>query len=285
MMEQTDVPAAPDRAIVSIRLPLSDEVRASLEAVRVAQEAARVRARRQTALTRVWFAMALAVVALAAVAVGPRVARWRKARPQPATATAVPLPSTAPAPVAAPAPSPATAPSVTAAAAMPEPSSSPAIDSETPIRPAMGDSPIAAPEVREESAKSRGAAGTDQGCDTALIRSAPWRISPEACARAFEANPVDAGLALAIAHAEHVRGHFDDAAQWAKRALDLDPKTAEAHVLIARADLASGRDEEARAAYERYLALAPRGWHQREARAACAKLTSGARGGASAGAR
>jgi len=122
-------------------------------------------------------------------------------------------------------------------------------------------SPVAAP------ARAR-AAGADADCDTALIRSAPWRLSPEACARRFDANPNDAVLALAIAHAEHARGHRADAAQWAKRALSLDANAAEAYVLIARADVEGGRHDDARAAYKHYLDLAPHGWHQAEARAA-----------------
>ncbi|HVV53032.1 MAG TPA: hypothetical protein VHO06_25455, partial [Polyangia bacterium] len=98
--------------------------------------------------------------------------------------------------------------------------------------------------------------------------SAPWRLSPEACARAFSADPSNAALALGVAQAEHARGHLDEAAQWAKRALALDPKAAEAYVLIARADLNDGRREDAGAAYRRYLELAPRGWHHAEARRA-----------------
>jgi len=39
-------------------------------------------------------------------------------------------------------------------------------------------------------------------------------------------------------------------------------------VLIARGEMKSGRSDEARTAYRRYLELAPRGWHQGEARAA-----------------
>ena len=86
--------------------------------------------------------------------------------------------------------------------------------------------------------------------------------------RAFEADPTNARLALVIVHAEHAHGSATAAAEWAERALALDPKAAEAYVLIARADLKTGRDVEARAAYRRYLQLAPRGWHRAEARAA-----------------
>ena len=37
--------------------------------------------------------------------------------------------------------------------------------------------------------------------------------------RAFESYSKNATLALGIAHAEHVRGHLDEGAQWAKRAI------------------------------------------------------------------
>jgi len=111
-----------------------------------------------------------------------------------------------------------------------------------------------------------------------LIRTAPWRLSPQACARAFESDSSNAALALAIAHAEHGNGRLAEAAQWAKRALSLDPNAAEAYILIARASAEGGRHEDAHAAYQRYLELAPRGWHQAQARAG----GRGARGAAPA---
>jgi len=49
--------------------------------------------------------------------------------------------------------------------------------------------------------------------------------------------------------------------------VDRRGASAEAYVLIARADAEAGRQDDARAAYARYLELAPRGWHQAEARA------------------
>jgi hypothetical protein len=127
------------------------------------------------------------------------------------------------------------------------------------------------PAAAEEKDSRPGAVGGD-GCDAGLIRKTPWLLSPEACARAFEADPNNAVLALAIAHAEHVRGHVAETAQWAGRAIALDANLAEAYVLIARAHTDSGRSDEARAAYQRYLALAPRGWHQAEARAGGRRL-------------
>src|SRR5262245_34452912 len=79
-MEQPDVATAPAATLVSIKLALSDEARASLAAVRVAQESARTRARRQTVRTRIWFAFVVAGMALAAVAFAPRLKRLRPFR-------------------------------------------------------------------------------------------------------------------------------------------------------------------------------------------------------------
>jgi tetratricopeptide (TPR) repeat protein len=54
----------------------------------------------------------------------------------------------------------------------------------------------------------------------------------------------------------------------------LDPNAAEAYVIIARADAENGRHEDARAAYQRYLEIAPRGWHKAEAQAALRRASS-----------
>ena len=95
-----------------------------------------------------------------------------------------------------------------------------------------------------------------EGCDTSSRRGL-WRRSPEACARAFAADPKNASLALAVAQAEHAHARLDEAAEWAKRALALDPNAAEAYIIIARADTENGRDDDARAAYQHYLEVAP----------------------------
>jgi hypothetical protein len=257
MIEQVDVPAGAMAASATLGRALSDEARASLQAVRVAQEAARLRVRQQTVRTRIWFGTMMGAAALAAVVFGVRMAARRHARAQ-APTSARPSP-VAPERVAQPIAPPATETVVAAAAApsMPTPESADRSATEFP--------PVAAP------AKSGDVATPDEGCDTGLLRKAPWRLSAHACARAFAADPSNAALALAIAHAEHAHGSVTEAAQWAKRALELDPSIAEAYLLIARAEVAKHRGEEARAAYRRYLELAPRGWHQAEARAAVAR--------------
>ncbi len=232
MIPQQDVStAAPS---VSFRLALAEEARASMEAVREAQEAARLQARRQTRRARLWFATSMAAVALAVSGLGPRVSRWRHAHAE----SAAPAPAAPPAPQTVAALAPAAAPA------------QPAADRPAPAAAAVE------------------AADADTGCDTALVRTAPWRLSADGCARAFALHPTDAALALAVAHAEHAHGRLAEAAQWARKALALDPNQAEAYVMIARAEKADGRPDEARTAYRRYLELAPRGWHHAEARAA-----------------
>jgi len=236
MIQEQDVSAAAPQ--VSFRLALAEEARASLEAVRVAQEAARSRARRQTLRARLLFAGSMAGVALAVLGFGPRLSHWRQAHGPLAGAAQPVLPAS-------------TAPALTVAAARP-----------------AADQPVSPRAAAPGQTNGAPAAATDEGCDTALVRTAPWRLSADACARAFALHPNDAALALAVAHAEHAHAHLGQAAQWARRALALDPNEAEAYVMIARAETAEGQHDEARAAYRHYLELAPRGWHHGEARAA-----------------
>ncbi len=242
IMEQLDFSAGPSAIpIGSVKLSLSDEARASLEAVRAAQEVARRHARQQTRRARLWFLTVVGGVAVAAV-FGPRVARGWQGRDRAASVT---LPAPA---------------SVQPARTPPPAEPAPAVEQ-----------PVASPMVAAESA----AAST--GCDPAAIRTAPWRASPEACARAFEAEPSNPSYALAVAQAEHARGRLTEAAQWANRALALDPAAAEAYVIVARAEGHAGRRPQALAAYRRYLELAPRGWHRAEARSALRRAGEDAR--------
>lgn len=229
----------------SSRRGLSDEVRASLEAVRKAQEKAQQQARRQTLHARIWLTALMVVAALAIV--GSRATRSRHARTQAA----------APVQPAHASPQPQAAPSAEAArpAAAPEPAL--ALPSEAVAHVAVA-----------ARASAEAVASSDEGCDATVMQSTPWRLSPEACARAFAGDPSNARLALAVAQAEHARGRIAEAAAWAKQALAIDPATAEAYVIVARAEAQDGHRDGARQAYRRYLKLAPRGWHQAEARAA-----------------
>jgi len=235
MIPEQDLSSAPPT--LSFRLALAEEARASLEAVRVAQEAARLSARRQTRRARLLFLVSMAGLALVVLGVSPRLSHSRHPQAPAAAGTQARAPQ-------------GTAEAPQAAAAV--------------AQPAIA--PRAAAPVQVNGTPE--ASGTDEGCDTALVRTAPWRLSADGCARAFALHPNDAALALAVAHAEHAHARLGQAAQWARRALALDPNAAEAYVMIARAETAEGQHDEARAAYRRYLELAPRGWHHAEARAA-----------------
>jgi tetratricopeptide (TPR) repeat protein len=278
MIEQPDVPAGakPPAPVEPPRPVRSQEVRASLEAVRVAREAAQIRARKQTMQARLWFAASLAALAGAGFVFAPRVSRWWHTRGHtPASAHAAARASQPAAAVAAapapPAASPiARPPSVVPA--QPEPQASAAAPAPAPQQTAPAPAPQPTARAGDVASSAATAAATaEETCDMAAVRHAPWRLSPDACARAFDADPDNAALALGVAHASLVRGRFVDAAQWATRALSLDPKAAEAYVIIARAETANGRPDEAHTAYARYLELAPRGWHQAEARTAVQK--------------
>jgi len=241
-MEHPQTSTAPGVPFASFRLTLSEDARASLEAVRAAQETARLRARRQTIQTRLWFAVILGAGALV-VGSWPRLRHSLGRRTAPIAAERTASPSLPPTVASSP------------------PAERPIAD------PAGGPAPTA--EAKNTvAAAALASPNDDQSCDRAAVRTTPWRVSPEACVRAFQANPTDATLALAIAQAEHAHGSHAEAAQWAKRALALDPSAAEAYVIVARAEKEGNRPEEAREAYRRYLELAPRGWHHSEARAA-----------------
>lgn len=99
MMEQADIPPAASVAIISTRAVLSDEVRASLRAVREAQEVARVRARRQTRQTRLWVGAVAGIAVVGALVVRPHVARRPAvaAQAHPLVTVAPPAPPAAPA--------------------------------------------------------------------------------------------------------------------------------------------------------------------------------------------
>jgi tetratricopeptide (TPR) repeat protein len=272
MLEQPDTEERRGVAMVSLKLALSQETRASLAAVRVAQESAQRRARQQTMQARIWLALLVGAVALGAVTSRPRVARWRQWRAK--IAKSAPASPRTPSIALGP-----TAPAAMAHAAQPGSVAEPAIVK--PAAPVVREPEPAVlsaadPVVPQAKAKANDTGVRAEGCDTST-RSGLWRRSPAACARAFAADPKNASLALAVAQAEHAHAHLDEAAQWAKRALALDPNAAEAYVIIARADAENGRDEDARAAYQRYLEIAPRGWHKTEARAALRRASSRSR--------
>jgi hypothetical protein len=217
-----------------------EEFRASLEAVRLAQEAANARARRQTFRARM---IVVGVIGAVGLVVWSASARRSQTRQASIAAPAV-------TPVAMVAPSPIAAPASSASVAEPAPVAEPS--------PA-----VAAVQIP---------AGVDNvpACDGAFAAH-QWPAVVTSCAAAFKTRPQDSTLAMRVAQAEHRRGHFAAAGDWARSAIALDATLPEAFVILAHAETRAGHPRAAATAYRRYLALAPHGWHATEARGALAR--------------
>ena len=98
-----------------------------------------------------------------------------------------------------------------------------------------------------------------------------WRAAVEICTKVFEESP-GAALALRIAHAHYSRGQTTPAGFWARTALGLGSKDADAFVLIGHSERQAGHTKNAADAYRRYLQSSPRGWHAKRLRAALREL-------------
>jgi hypothetical protein len=80
-----------------------------------------------------------------------------------------------------------------------------------------------------------------------------------ACRPVLDADPKDVAIMVILARANIDRGHFLEARSLAKKALATDPQRFEAYVFLGAAEQELGRIDEARAAYTKYLELAPDG--------------------------
>ncbi|HJX64490.1 MAG TPA: DUF4388 domain-containing protein [Polyangia bacterium] len=88
-----------------------------------------------------------------------------------------------------------------------------------------------------------------------------------ACRPAIEAQPEAADIMVILARAELDRGRSGEAWTWAKKALAVNPDLADAYLLLGGAEQEAAHPAEAKAAYKRYLELAPTGRHARDLRA------------------
>jgi tetratricopeptide (TPR) repeat protein len=92
------------------------------------------------------------------------------------------------------------------------------------------------------------------------------------CPQAIDATPPSAELAVMLARTEFERGRARQALDWAKKAVALDAERADAYVYLGGAEQAVGRAAAAKAAYRRYLRLAPQGRHAADLRAVLSNL-------------
>ncbi|HTA18200.1 MAG TPA: hypothetical protein VK989_02855, partial [Polyangia bacterium] len=88
-----------------------------------------------------------------------------------------------------------------------------------------------------------------------------------ACIAAKDANPDSPDACALLGHALFNRKKRREALQWAERAVALDPKHADAYVIIGGVKQAADDAPAAKAAYQKYLELAPNGQYAADLRA------------------
>jgi hypothetical protein len=137
--------------------------------------------------------------------------------------------------------------------------------------PAAADSRAATPTSTQPVAASAAQQRVVSAC-TDVLRTGKFRDIDSKCRVAFAAAPA-AELAAGVAQAALENGRNADAAAWARKAIGVDPKLAQAFALLGGAEQQLGRSAEAKAAYSRYLELAPDGEHAQDIRALLPQLT------------
>jgi CheY-like chemotaxis protein len=93
-----------------------------------------------------------------------------------------------------------------------------------------------------------------------------------ACVAAKDANPDSAEACALLGHALFGRKKRREALQWAERAVALDPRHADAYVIIGGVKQAASDPVAAKAAYKKYLELAPNGQYAADLRAIVGSL-------------
>lgn len=92
------------------------------------------------------------------------------------------------------------------------------------------------------------------------------------CPAAFASDGGDGHVAVALAKAEFNRGRFAQANLWSKRAIAINPDSAEAYVFAGGAEQNMGHRKAAKQAYLQYLRLAPSGRYAAELRSILGSL-------------
>lgn len=235
------------------------------------------------------FSFVAGAVVLATIAVaGMRALSHAVLTAEQAVASEPPRAAPPPAAIAAPPPPAAAAPAPALAEALAAPGPAVTVEEPTPeapeprhreaaslatvavareAPPAAAEPAIAhdAPPV-DKAAVVREPRDTMQACQTALRRERV-KAALAACATAANDNPTAAGAQVLLAQADLLAGRDRETLRLARRALSLDPGTADAYLLIGSVQQAAGRRPDARNAYESYLHAAPHGLHAAEVRA------------------
>jgi len=229
------------------------------------------------------FPAAPAVPAPVAVAVATAPAPAVAAEPAPGVAAA-PVPAVAPVPTPALAavPSPTAAePSPTAAPAASAPIPAVAVATAGETVPAKAAEPVApavalAEEAKADTEKAKAEAPAPAAAPPAeneartrcrqSIHDRRAKDIVAVCTAAFEQDTTDTAAAVAVAKVEFDRGRFTQAYNWSKKAIAVDPSTADAYVYAGGAEQNQGHGKAAKEAYLQYLRLAPSGRYAAELR-------------------
>ena len=185
------------------------------------------------------------------------------------------VPAKAPAPPVAATPEPEPAPAVPAvAAATPEPEPAPAVPAVAaatpepePTQPVPAERAVANAEAVPAPAIASSDAAAVRGKCMKAIKEKRGKEILSACAVAFAADPSAADIAVGLAKTEFDRGRSVQAMAWGKKAIAIDPNTADAYVFIGGAEQNAGHGKLAKEAYRRYLQLAPSGRYAGDLRA------------------
>ena len=106
----------------------------------------------------------------------------------------------------------------------------------------------------------------------ALFAKNRFREAGTACGAAVQSNPRSAEALTLLAHVELNRGHMSRAYDLAQKAISIYPDQPDAYVIIGGVHQDGGRNQQAKAAYQRYLHLAPHGRYAGELRSIVGSL-------------
>ncbi len=213
----------------------------------------------------VWGAGAVGVVVVGVLAVSPATRRHHGTADVPTlavTAPASPAVSAQPASTHVDIPPAVAEQPVAAIRGSPSEAEAPLGDDGKTPRPTMTESAATADQARPESVAA---------CREALERKQAKAITAS-CGSVIESDASLAVPLLAWARGEFERSRAAIAVTWARRVLHINTQLADAYVIVGFAEQEAGHRPAAKAAYRRYLELAPTGSYARDVRSVLSAL-------------